>query len=142
MPFCPVCGYEYEQGIEMCPDCEAELVDRLSEEHFDGDMVEVFCSYSSPEAGMVKELLYNEGIFSATSNEFMSAILGGTLSEASEVRVWVSEDDAGRARDLIETYIEDNPLEEREEYVICSHCGAQVEEGAEFCPYCGEGFES
>ena len=31
MSFCPVCRYEYEPGVRICPDCDEELVDRLPE---------------------------------------------------------------------------------------------------------------
>ena len=138
MPFCPVCGYEYEEGIEFCPDDDAKLVDHLAEEHFEGDMVEVFSSFLVAEAEMVKELLYNEGIFSALSNEMGSAMLGGTPSSVGEVKVFVSESDGGRAKELIEAYMEANPLAETDETVPCAHCGAAVDEGEENCPFCGE----
>lgn len=26
MPFCPQCGYEYEEGVTLCPDCDKTLV--------------------------------------------------------------------------------------------------------------------
>lgn len=26
MPFCPKCGYEYQSGIDICPDCNEKLV--------------------------------------------------------------------------------------------------------------------
>ena len=90
MPYCPVCGYEYEEGVTTCADCEEELVDSLSEDHFNGEMVEVYASFSAAEGGMVKELLYNEGIFSAVSNELGSSIFGSVPSEAGEVKVYSS----------------------------------------------------
>jgi uncharacterized OB-fold protein len=141
MPFCPKCGYEYEPDVKVCPDCEVELVDQLTEESFDGDIVEVFGTYSSPEGGMVKELLRQEGIFSALSNELGSGVWGGSIGEESEVKVLVSEKDAGKARELIETYLEDNPLEAPEDVLVCENCGARIEPGQEFCPSCGERFE-
>jgi len=33
MPFCPNCKYEYEAGVERCPDCGSSLVERLEEPH-------------------------------------------------------------------------------------------------------------
>lgn len=140
MPFCPVCGYEYEEGIEVCPDDDAKLVPHLSEEHFEGDMVEVYASFSVAEAGMVKELLYNEGIFSAISNELGSSLFGGTPSTAGEVKVFVSEGNAEKAAELIDAYMEANPLEGGDETVTCGHCGAEVEADLEACPHCGEPF--
>jgi RNA polymerase subunit RPABC4/transcription elongation factor Spt4 len=141
MPFCPVCGYEYEEGIKVCPDCEVELVDKLSEEHFDGELVQVFETYTAAEAGLFKVLLYNVGITSAISNELGSTLLGSTVSESGAIRVFVSAKNADPARELIETYMEDNPLNERDDFVLCNHCGAKIDDGEESCPYCGEPIE-
>ncbi len=142
MPFCPSCGYEYEPDVKVCPDCEAELVSQLTEESFDGKIVEVFGTYSAAEAGMVKELLRQEGIFCALSNELGSGVWGGSLGEESEVKVLVGERDAAKARELIETYLEDNPLEGTDELLICNNCGARINPGEGFCPSCGERFEN
>ncbi|MFO8057333.1 MAG: DUF2007 domain-containing protein [bacterium] len=137
MPYCPSCGYEYEEGVEVCPDCRVELVEALSEDHFEGEMAEVYHAHSYPEAGMVKELLYNEGIFSALSNEMGSTMLGSTSSEMGEIKVFVSEENAKLARELIETYMESNPLEEAGDYIICHNCSSQYPSDYEACPYCG-----
>lgn len=32
MPWCPNCKTEYQEGIEVCSDCGAALVDELPEE--------------------------------------------------------------------------------------------------------------
>jgi predicted amidophosphoribosyltransferase len=137
MPYCPKCGYEYEPGIKVCPDCEEELVEELTEDNFDNEIVEVFSTYEASEAGMVKELLKGEGIFCALSNELGSGVWGGSIGEESEV----NDSDARRARGLIETYLEGNPLESTEEFIVCGNCGAKVDQKEEFCPVCGERFE-
>jgi uncharacterized OB-fold protein len=141
MPFCPECGYEYEPDVKVCPDCEVKLVDQLTEENFKGNIVEVFGTYSPAEAGMVKELLRQEGIFCALSNELGSGVWGGSMGVESEVKVLVNENNAGKAREMIETYLEDNPLEKGEDMLVCDNCGTKIEPGQEFCPSCGERFE-
>ena len=32
MPFCPKCGYEYQPGTDVCPDCDVKLVAELPPE--------------------------------------------------------------------------------------------------------------
>ena len=141
MPFCPSCSKEYSDDFEECPDCGQELVEELSEDHFEGEIVEIFSTFSAAEAGLVKELLVEEGIFCAVSNELGGSIMGGVPSELGEARVYVSQKDEKRARDLIEIYLEENPIENSEDFLICDHCGARVDEDEDVCPFCGEPFE-
>jgi len=37
MPWCPVCKYEYKDGIKLCADCGAELVDVLEDNISEGN---------------------------------------------------------------------------------------------------------
>lgn len=41
MPFCPKCKNEYREGFKICPDCELELVDELTEENAYIEMAKV-----------------------------------------------------------------------------------------------------
>lgn len=61
MPFCPQCGYQYQEGIVLCPDCNEPLIarepftcefclERLEEE-------QKFC----PLCGMLQAALIDEG---------------------------------------------------------------------------------
>lgn len=141
MPYCPKCGYEYQPGVKVCPDCDEELVDELTEENFDDEIVEVFSTYDFSEAGMVKELLRGEGIFCALSNELGSGLWAGSLGEESEIKVLVNDSDAIKARSIIETYLEDNPVETAGENYVCSNCGSKVSPNDKICPACGERLE-
>lgn len=139
MAFCPSCGYEYEKRIRVCPDCDVELVDELLEEHFDGEMVEVYRSHSAADAGLIKEILHDEAIFSALSNELGSVLLGSSAGEMGEVRVFVGDKDAERARELVKAYLEDDG--EGDDVSVCANCGAQVDPDEDSCPNCDEQFE-
>jgi len=37
MPWCPICKYEYKDGIKLCADCGAELVDVLEENNSEAE---------------------------------------------------------------------------------------------------------
>ena len=37
MPFCPRCRYEYQAGIEYCPDCNEKLVYELDDSSLDDE---------------------------------------------------------------------------------------------------------
>ncbi len=142
MSFCPSCGKEYPEKLKQCPDCDEKLVEAFTEEHFDGSIMEVFASFSGAEAGLVKELLLDDGIFATLSNEMFGSLLTGVPSSAGEVKVLVSATDGERAKELIEMYVEDNPLNDPEDFVICDHCSAEVSENDRFCPFCGEKFDN
>lgn len=67
MPFCPECKYEYVETVRRCPDCDVDLVDRLSEEPAAparplGKFVPVFMAKSMVEASIVKGMLESTDI--------------------------------------------------------------------------------
>jgi hypothetical protein len=61
MPFCPSCKYEYEPGVNSCPDCGVNLVDKLADDTVTGpdedefDWVPIARIMSAQVAEMVVE---------------------------------------------------------------------------------------
>ena len=68
--FCAQCGGEFREGIEVCPDCEVQLVAELSAaEHDLEPFVIVFETAESAVLPVVESLLEGSGIPFSIRNE-------------------------------------------------------------------------
>jgi uncharacterized Zn finger protein (UPF0148 family) len=64
--FCPVCLYEYKEGIKVCPDCGEKLVDKLPEDQGEPllETAELIDVKNEVEAEYIKSVLEDNGIYS------------------------------------------------------------------------------
>ena len=110
MPFCPNCRGEYEDGIRECPDCQIELVDFLTPEDADADpethLVAVFTAAGDEEGLVVKGLLESEGISCSVSSDVPHTVLPLNVDGLGAVRITVAQEDAERARQIIQEHME------------------------------------
>lgn len=65
--FCPKCRFEYNPGIDQCPDCGEKLVDKLEEEcseieESEGDWVLLYKTPNRILANFLMETLKQSGI--------------------------------------------------------------------------------
>jgi hypothetical protein len=62
MPFCPSCGYEYQNFVTKCPDCNVELVDTLPDHN--SESVQLVEIYTGPKmmAQMLADFLKDREI--------------------------------------------------------------------------------
>ena len=105
MPFCPECKAEYRTEIQMCPECQVELVPEQSLE----DVVEyvdweVVRDVPSEMVGnLIQGVLEAEGIEALVRPHEIGALGGARLQpEWGEVRV--HRDDLERAKQIVEAY--------------------------------------
>jgi hypothetical protein len=60
--YCPECRAEYREGIEVCPDCEVQLVPTLPPEEPAAELVPVFETADVSLLPVVKSVLDSAGI--------------------------------------------------------------------------------
>lgn len=65
--FCPVCLYEYNQGVNQCPDCGEKLVEKIPEEEQGDANLETaeLCEVETElDAARLTAMLADQGIYS------------------------------------------------------------------------------
>ena len=106
--FCPVCEAEYEEGIERCPDHDAELVAELSPEtsrdRSEARFVPLHNIGSPAEAEMVHDILTQNGIRSAVQSGGSDAFSPLLSTTAPGALVLVDERDLDRAQELYNSF--------------------------------------
>ena len=107
--FCPVCESEYEEGITRCPDDEADLVERLTEEnapfdHSEARYVPLHNIGSPAEAEMVNDILTQNGVRSAVQSGGMDAFSPLLSTTSPGAVVLVDERDFERAQELYNSF--------------------------------------
>lgn len=100
MPFCPKCKYEYREGVQTCPDCDARLVAELETDLRDSELAVVATFLAAPEAEMAKLKLDSQGVKSVVVGSITSELV--PMFGITEVRLLVRAEDADPARKILE----------------------------------------
>ncbi len=116
---CPQCGTEYRQGFDKCFDCDVLLMDEREfqelqerekaerERYRTMDIVRVRSVQGQPEADLLQSLLEANGIESFTRGRAVQSVHPFTMDGLGEIRILVREEDADKARKVIEEFVED-----------------------------------
>ncbi|MFN2525155.1 MAG: putative signal transducing protein [Actinomycetota bacterium] len=139
--FCPSCTDEYREGITHCPECGSVLVSELPDERWalGPELVEVHRTGGHMNGEMIRSLLRGSDIESMLTGEGEAGgqVYRLTAGPMADVRVWVSADEADRARALIEDALGQTPdpepeyeFEERPRGVLSSFVTNPIVRGA------------
>jgi Putative prokaryotic signal transducing protein len=115
MAYCPICGVEYEEGAEQCMDCQVALQpgpppepppkEQTPKAHL--VRVRVFSGPQSVmQADLARNILETEGIPCVLPGQYTGEMLPGI----DVIQLFVSESDADRAREILQSYF-DTPQE-------------------------------
>lgn len=114
MPVCPNCEYEYVEGITICPDCGANLVEDKyfvkPEDWTEDDWVVVYTSDQEYEIEMIKDNLESAGIEAAMLSQKDRNF--PTLGDLSVVKLLVRREDVNAAVSFIQKIISENSSRE------------------------------
>ena len=123
MQYCPKCGGEYRDDVDVCSDCEADLIPEvppeIPEEYEDEEWVELHTFPGSIYAQMAVEMLTREGIPAYSQSLFGGAgmgVAGGTDFVGANAVVWVLEPDFDRAEILIQPMTDEIPGSLEDDY--------------------------
>jgi len=105
--YCPDCRAEYRDEIEICPDCEVQLVATLPPEDPDADLVPVFETADVSLLPVVKSLLVSAEIPCVVQGEEALSVLpvgrwGAGISQSGRGLAATIRVEKGRAREAEE----------------------------------------
>ena len=107
--FCPQCREEFSWDVMVCPTCDVDTVDRLPgpEPTPDVELVRVLTTSDAGLIAVAKSLLEGEEIDYFVRGDGLQDLFGlGRIAGFSfgmgPAEVWVREDDADRARELLQ----------------------------------------
>ena len=116
MSICSKCGYEYVEGVAICPDCGTTLIDNSTNENAEEQSKNwkvVYTSNNEYEIEMIKDNLEGAGI-NATILSYKDRNFP-TPGNFSQVKLLVRENDLKDAEDYInETKKQSNNEKEEE----------------------------
>jgi hypothetical protein len=110
MAYCPECQDEFEDWVEVCPDCKIALVRELpakpDSNRTDDPLVHIATASSEPLAMFWKGVLENEGIHSLIkSRDLRAAGYLPSLLSYCEIHVLASQ--AEQAKQIVAPLLED-----------------------------------
>lgn len=107
--FCPKCNEEFPWHVMVCPTCDVDTVDRLPgpEPTPDAKLVRVLATGDAGLIAVAKSLLDGDEIDYFVKGDGLQDLFGlGRISGFSyamgPAEFWVREEDADRARELLE----------------------------------------
>jgi len=104
--FCPVCLYEYKEGIKKCPDCGAKLVDKLPEDQGQPQLetVELIDVDNDAEAEYIRSVLMDNGIYSFIRSNMLPSSRLAFFSEKQKGigTIIINKEDLEKARKILE----------------------------------------
>lgn len=119
MPFCPKCRAEYVEGVEMCPDCQVPLVQKLPPKDEVGyiELVEFQRVPDEVSGVMMKGILESNGIdavLRAAKIPWYNGI-ASTWSAYYWGKIMVPKDELERGRKILDEYLRSLEGEDAEE---------------------------
>lgn len=116
MSFCPKCLQEFAKGIDVCPDCSADLTQESPPNEEEGSVkdaawIELHSFPGVLYSQMAVELLHREGVPAYSISNFGGAGYGvvGADFVGADATVFVLEDDLELAKTAIEPMIDELP---------------------------------
>jgi hypothetical protein len=109
MPYCPECRDEFQDKVKVCPDCQVELVEKLSSESQQNKKAALICIARAPNemiATMWKGILEENGINSMLKSvSFMeSAQYAHNLFPFD---IYVLDSEAEKAKEILTPFLEE-----------------------------------
>ncbi|MFC1954726.1 hypothetical protein ACFLVZ_02765 [Chloroflexota bacterium] len=111
MPFCPACRDEFENRVEVCPDCNVTLVEKLphiprSQEKTDEPLVQIAIAPNEPIAKMWAGILEEYDIHSLLKGDHRGRMSLYTPTFELLHYIYVLESEADRAKEILSPFLE------------------------------------